>query len=136
MGLIQKSFSQERIFLDNKNKLDIEYIKLEGAGIRAKIAIISDIHSSFSKELTEIICKNSPDLLLICGDILYGADYLRFRDMCEHIEKVSEKVKVIISLGNHDFRKINGNSLKSCFSTPNIIILDNSYIYINDLIIY
>lgn len=80
------------------------------------IILLSDLHD-YSKisELSDDIINNSPDLVVIAGDILQSKKYIykssSFKNLKYFLEKISEYSPVILGLGNHDLYNSSKESL-------------------------
>jgi len=131
------------------NKIEIQKDVIYNNKINKDISLIhiSDIH--FNKDTTdkklalikETIYKNNPDYVVITGDIIdtpsIPKDKINIKRLLIFLTDISNFVKVIISLGNHDILKNedfkffkNLNELKNIYILNNESYLDES-IYIS-----
>lgn len=74
-----------------------------------KIAILADIHNRKIEELLHSIKKNMPDIILIPGDFVDGAEIARSQNHNKHLieaiqllNQISSIAPTYVSLGNHE----------------------------------
>ncbi len=106
-----------------------------------KICFISDLHNfKVSEKFYEDIKKQSPDVILLGGDIITAKPGREQKNAYEFIEKVSGIAPVFMALGNHEYRaKIYPDvyadmypELEKFLENNKVSILSNSSIYFED----
>lgn len=116
-----------------------------------KIALFSDIHfhknfkqKIFDKILKQII-KEEPNYICIPGDFIDSSDIIDLLKLKNFLENLSKIAKTFIVLGNHDEKKgkrhnwshlKNQELLKLLTSIPNIYLLNDSSITIDNITFY
>ncbi len=83
-------------------------IKVDGLKREKKIVFLSDLHNheygSENDELIEAIRKESPDIILIGGDMLVGKEKKKFDVALEFVKKLPAIAPVYYANGNHEQR--------------------------------
>ena len=98
-----------------------------------RIVQLSDLHSwQFGEdngELAELVADQSPDLILMTGDMLDQKDP-DAGVVCDLIEELSSVAPVYYSMGNHEksWERENGESLLPELAAAGAMVLDNSYL--------
>ena len=97
-----------------------------------KIQILSDLHTEYSAYNFNI--SPDTDVLILAGDIAYADN---IKNTLLSLAKSHDKLKILYVLGNHEFY---GSSIKqvrkliSEIKIPNVYILDNSSIELDDIV--
>ncbi|MDE6886646.1 MAG: metallophosphoesterase [Helicobacteraceae bacterium] len=101
------------------------------------ILMISDLHLSkfISKEkvskIIDLANSTNPDIIVLVGDII-DAKESEIREFLPYLEKLRAKNGVYFTLGNHEFIFNVDKSLELIQSLPNVEILLNSSVVIDD----
>lgn len=97
-----------------------------------RIVHLSDLHSwQFGEdngELAELVAEQSPDLILMTGDMLDKTD-ADARVACALIRKLTETAPVYYGYGNHEkaWERENGKSLAPELTEAGAVVLDCTY---------
>ena len=92
-----------------------------------KIAHISDPHSMPSDGVFEAICENSPDIIVITGDLVHDndKDYDQILTLAKYLSKISPVYAVT---GNHDLWRTNHKKVIDTLENHGIKFLRNEMI--------
>ncbi|WP_026510352.1 metallophosphoesterase [Butyrivibrio sp. LC3010] len=110
--------------------------------------LLSDLHEKMfgdnNERLYDAICKNSPDIILIAGDMLtafneHGNDH--YDEIGEFVARLSSKFPVYAANGNHETKMdilggLRGRAYKSYedkITKAGCVLLRNESIYLEDL---
>ena len=83
------------------NKLQTKTYELESENTQLKVVVISDLHENNLPNLCEQIKEQSPDIILVVGDMINStsSNSLKVTKLMKQLVKISP---VYYSLGNHE----------------------------------
>jgi len=125
--LIWGFFIEPSVIVQKKYKLKNSDLK------GTKIVLASDLHIApwqrrRLKRIVRLINKQSPDIMLSCGDFVSGyvpSKSLPIEDIGLELSKIKTKYGFYAVLGNHDWWQ-NGAHIREILTNNGIIILENS----------
>ena len=114
------------------NKLQTKTYELESESTQLKVVVISDLHENNLANLCEQIREQSPDSILVVGDMINSTspNSLKVTKLMKQLVKISP---VYYSLGNHELEYIEkGTSdLVKDLKSTGVVVLDKNYVDIN-----
>lgn len=114
------------------NKLQTKTYELESENTQLKVVVISDLHENNLPNLCEQIKEQSPDIILVVGDMINStsSNSLKVTKLMKQLVKISP---VYYSLGNHELEYIEkGTSdLVKDLKSTGVVVLDKDYVDIN-----
>ena len=114
------------------NKLQTKTYELESENTQLKVVVISDLHENNLPNLCEQIKEQSPDIILVVGDMINSTspNSLKVTKLMKQLVKISP---VYYSLGNHELEYIEkGTSdLVKDLKSTGVVVLDKNYVDIN-----
>lgn len=114
------------------NKLQTKTYELESENTQLKVVVISDLHENNLPNLCEQIKEQSPDIILVVGDMINSTSLnsLKVTKLMKQLVKISP---VYYSLGNHELEYIEkGTSdLVKDLKSTGVVVLDKDYVDIN-----
>ena len=114
------------------NKLQTKTYELESESTQLKVVVISDLHENNLPNLCEQIREQSPDSILVVGDMINSTspNSLKVTKLMKQLVKISP---VYYSLGNHELEYIEkGTSdLVKDLKSTGVVVLDKNYVDIN-----
>ena len=114
------------------NKLQTKTYELESESTQLKVVVISDLHENNLANLCEQIREQSPDSILVVGDMINSTSQnsLKVTKLMKQLVKISP---VYYSLGNHELEYIEkGTSdLVKDLKSTGVVVLDKNYVDIN-----
>jgi len=117
---------------------EIESEKIEKEK-NVRLAVLSDLHNreygNDNEKLIELIRNQSPDYILLAGDMMTASVNKDYEKVLTFIEKLREIAPVYFSLGNHEKRAFIGGDyyqemntkIKESFSQNDIVLLQNEH---------
>lgn len=119
-------------------KIDITKHKLKLENIKPKkILIFSDTHSEIFHEIDEIVYKEKPDYMFLCGDIVdKNEEKDNWNDILFWLKQINNKSHIYASLGNHDVEYAGIENIVPKLKETGITILNNEYVKLDDIYIY
>lgn len=111
------------------NKLQIKTYTLISESTQLKAVVISDLHDNYISNLYNQIKVESPDVILVVGDMLNDTSIssTKLVKLMKQLVKISP---VYYSMGNHEIEYINNKTsdLISELKSTGVVILDKSYV--------
>lgn len=119
-------------------RIDVTKYNLTVNNIKSKkILILSDTHSEVFYEIDEIIYKENPDLILICGDIVdRDEEKDDWDDILFWLKQINNKTKVCVSLGNHEVKYAGIEKIIPKLKETDATVLNNEFVKFDDIFIY
>ncbi len=96
-----------------------------------KIAVVADLHDTFSEELYNSIIAENPTLVAFPGDIVHGEG--KTKEGLRFLAAVSEKFPAFVSVGNHEWRV--KNNICHALAQTGARVLDDDFVLFGDLVI-
>lgn len=124
-----------------------EYKEIGNVKYKHKVALIADLHNAKYTEVLKNLQLNSPDVIIIAGDIVNGIQLdrngftydpktpmlLQFPNADRFIHEVSQITTSFFSYGNHEWL-LNGKDIER-IESAGVIIVHNSYVRYKDIVI-
>lgn len=121
-------------FYKSKNLLRTTSYKIQTVKMQKSIRLtqITDLHNSIfgvnNQELVDLISEQSPDLILITGDLLKSKE-LNTDIATDLISDLSKIAPVYVSLGNHEveYQQNYGTDIAQLYEDAGAVVLDRQY---------
>ncbi|MGN0358421.1 MAG: metallophosphoesterase, partial [Blautia sp.] len=123
-----------KMFYQSNHSLNCIYYRIQTDKKFKSIRILqlTDLHNSIfeekNQELVDLMVKQSPDLILITGDLL-NSNELNTDIATDLISDLSKIAPVYVSLGNHEveYQQNYGTDIVQLYADAGAVVLDRQY---------